>query len=206
MRPAIVGPGRSNAPARQAARCLGGSAPERLHSLAHLGLEPLLIRLPLDLVHVPHRGRAAVAARAGMEVLEGVEIPAPDGAMLGQQGREFVRPGTEGRGLFQQHRMAGERLAVGSAERHGVALGASPFTEIVVRRQNLPMAIDEGAHRLGVTPAEGGAPDIPRDAGQGVVVGRGPDLARLVPCFAGGSASVLPGGFVKLTGFAPKSR
>ena len=55
------------------------------------------------------------------------------------------------------------------------------------------MAIDEGAHRLGVTPAEGGAPDIPRDAGQGIVVGRGPDLARLVPCFAGGSASVLPG-------------
>ena len=42
--------------------------------------------------------------------------------------------------------------------------------------------------RLGVT-----AQDIPRDAGQGVVVGRGPDLARLVPCFAGGSASVLPG-------------
>ena len=88
--------------------------------------------------------------------------------------------------------MAGERLAVGSAERHGIALRAGPFTEIVVRRQNLPVAIDEGAHRLGVTPAEGGAPNIPRDAGQGVVVDRGPDLARLVLCFAGGSASALP--------------
>ena len=83
------------------------SAPERLHFLAHLGLEPLLIRLPLDLVHVAHRGRAPVAARAGMEVLEGVEIPAPDGAMLGQQGGEVIRPGTEGRGLFQQHGMGG---------------------------------------------------------------------------------------------------
>ena len=74
-----------------------------------------LFRLPLDPMHVPHRGRAPVAPRPGMEVLEGVEVLAPDAAALGQQGREFVRPGTEGRGLFQQHRMAGERLAVGSA-------------------------------------------------------------------------------------------
>ena len=94
----------------------------------------LLFRFLLDSVHVPHRGRAPVAPRPGMEVLEGVEVLAPDAAALGKQGGEFVRPGAEGRGLFQQHRMAGERLAVGAAKRHRVAFGAGSFTQIVVRR------------------------------------------------------------------------
>ena len=44
-----------------------------------------------------------------------------------------------------------------------------PFAEIVICRENLSSAIDESAHRLGVTPAEGSAPDMPRDAGQRVV-------------------------------------
>ena len=133
-----------------------------------------------------------MAARPGMEVLEGIEVLAGDAAALCEQGGEFVRPGAEGLGLFQQHRMAGERLAVGSTERDGIAFNAGPFTEIVVRRQNLPVAIDEGAHRLGVTPAEGGAPDIPRDASKRVVVCSRTDITRLAPGFARGSASVLP--------------
>ena len=127
-----------------------------------------------------------------MEILEGVEVLAGDAAALGQQGSEFVRPGAEGLGLFQQHRMAGERLAVGSAERHGVAFNAGSFAEIVVRRQNLPAAVYERRHRLGVTPAEGGAPDIPRDAGQGVVVRRRTDIPHLALGFARRAASVLP--------------
>ena len=69
-----------------------------------------------------------------MEVLEGVEILAPDAAALGEQGGEFVWPGTEGRSLFQQHGMAGERLAVGSAECDGIAFGAGSFAQIVVHR------------------------------------------------------------------------
>ena len=51
-------------------------------------------------MHEPHRGRAAVAARAGMEFFEGVEVLAPDAAALGQQGGEVIRPGAKGRGLF----------------------------------------------------------------------------------------------------------
>ena len=68
-------------------------------------------------------------------------------------------------GLFQQHRMAGERLAVGRPKRHGIAFNAGPFTEIVVRRQNLPTAVGEGGDRLGVKPAEGGAPGHPARCG-----------------------------------------
>ena len=127
-----------------------------------------------------------------MEVLEGVEVRAGEAAALGEQGREFARPGTEGFGLFQQHGMAGECLAVGSAERHRIAFNAGPFAEMVVRRQNLPAAVGEGGDRLGVTPAEGGAPDIPRDAGKRVVVRRRTDIPRLALGFARGSASVLP--------------
>ena len=70
-------------------------------------------------------------------------------------GREVVRPGAEGLGLFQQHPMACERLQESSAECHGIAFCAGAFAEIVVCRQNLPTAVGEGAHRLGVTPAEG---------------------------------------------------
>ena len=103
-----------------------------------------------------------------MEVLESIEVLAGDAAALGQQGREVVRPGAEGLRLFQQNGMAGERLAVGYAERHGIAFNAGPFAQLVVSRQNLLTATDKGGNRLGVTPAEGGAPDIPRDAGQGV--------------------------------------
>ena len=41
-----------------------------------------------------------------------------------------IRPAghVKGRGLLQQHRMAGERLAVGSAERHGISFNVGPFT------------------------------------------------------------------------------
>ena len=51
-------------------------------------------------MHVPHRGGTPVPTRPGMEFLEGVEVLAPDAAALGQQGREFARPGAEGLGLF----------------------------------------------------------------------------------------------------------
>ena len=43
-----------------------------------------------------------------------------------------------------------------------------------------------------MTPAEGSPPNIPRDAGQCVVVRGRPYLARLALCFAGGSAFSLP--------------
>ena len=174
--------------------CLGMTAFQRQLPLPQLGFRSLclLFRPALDAVHVPHRGRAPVASRAGMEVLESVEVLAGDTAALGEQGREVVRPGAEGLGLFQQHGMAGERLAVGSAERHRIALRAGAFTEIVISRENLPAAVGEGGDRPGMTPAEGGAPDIPRDAGQRVVVRRRTDITRLTPGFSEGSASVLP--------------
>ena len=158
----------------------------------YVRLNPLLCCLLLDPMHVAHRGRAPVAVRPCMEFLEGIEILAADTAALGQQGREIARPGTEGRGLFQQHGMAGEGLLESPAERHGIALYAGPFAEIVVRRQNLPAAVHERAHRLGVAPAEGGAPDIPRDTSQCVVVCRRTDITHLALAFARGSASVLP--------------
>ena len=99
-------------------------------------------------MHVPHRGRSLVASCASVEFLEGVEVLAGNAAALGQQGRKFVRPGAEGRCLFLQRGMAGERLAVGSAERHSIAFNAGPFAEIVICRENLSSAIDESAHRL----------------------------------------------------------
>ena len=45
-----------------------------------------------------------------MEVLKGIEVLAGDVFALSQQGCEYVRSGAEGLGLFQQYRMAGERL------------------------------------------------------------------------------------------------
>ena len=143
-------------------------------------------------MHVPHRGGAPVTARPGMEFLEGIEVLAGDAAALGQQARKIVRPGAEGLGLFQQHGMAVEGFAECPAERHGIALRSGPLAEIVIRRQNLLTAVGEGSDRLGVTPAEGGAPDIPRDAGQRVVVCRRMDITRLALVVTGGSASVLP--------------
>ena len=89
--------------------------------------------------------------------------------------------------------MSGEGFPKCPAERHGIALRAGPFAEIVVRRQNLPAAVGKGGDRLGVTPAEGGAPDIPRDAGQRVVVRRRTDITRLALGFARGPNPVLPG-------------
>ena len=150
----------------------GGAALQRQLPLPQFGfrLLCLLFRFLLYPMHVPHRGRAPVPASPGMEFLEGVEVLAGNAAALGQQGCEVVRPGAKGRCLFLQHGMAGERLAVGSAERHGVAFNAGPLAEIAICRENLSSAIDESAHRLGVTPAEGSAPDIPRDASQRVVV------------------------------------
>ena len=174
----------------------GAAAIKRQLPLPQFGFRLLyvLFRLPLDPMHVPHRGRAPVPPRPCMEILEGVEILAPDTAAFCQQGREFVRPGAEGLGLFQQHGMAGEGLLESPSEGYRVALGAAPFTQIVVRRQNLPAAVYERSHRLGVAPAEGSAPDIPRDARQRVVVGR---FARISPAspwaFARGPNPVLPG-------------
>ena len=131
LHPARVPRHRFGAPGR-----FGRSALQRQLPLQQCGFRLLCLRFRFLLhpMHVPHRGRAPVAPRPGMEVLEGVEVPAPDAAALGKQGGEFVRPGAEGRGLFQQHRMAGERLAVGAAECHGIAFGAGSFTQIVVRR------------------------------------------------------------------------
>ena len=62
---------------------------------------------------------------------------------LGEQRREISRPGAEGRGLFQQHRMPGERLLESPAERHGITFGAGTFAQIAVCRQNLPAAVYE---------------------------------------------------------------
>ena len=86
----------------------------------------------------------------------------------------------------------GEGLLESPSEGYCVAFNAGPFTEIVVSRQNLPAAVYERSHLLGMTPAEGGTPDIPRDASQRVVVCRRTDITRLALGFAGGSTSVLP--------------
>ena len=64
-----------------------------------------------------------------VEFLEGVEVLAGDAAALGQQGCEVVRPGAEGLGLFQQHRMAVEGFPECPAERHGIALRSGPLAE-----------------------------------------------------------------------------
>ena len=80
--------------------------------------------------------------------------------------------------------MTGERLLVSSAERHGIALRAGTLAKIVVCRQNFLAASSEGGDCLGMTPAEGGAPDIPRDAGQRVVVGCRTSFQRFSPGFS----------------------
>ena len=113
-----------------------------------------------------------------MELLEGVEVPAPDAAALGEQGSVFVRPGAEGPGLPEQRGVAGKGFPELPAERHGIALDAGALAQGVPGRQNLPAAVGEGGDGPGMTPAEGGAPDIPRDAGQRIVVRRGADRVR----------------------------
>ena len=114
----------------------GAAALQRRLPLPQFGfrLLCLLFRFLLYPMHVPHRGRAPVPASPGMEIPEGVEVLAGNAAALGQQRCEFVRPGAEGRGLFQQHRMAGEGFPECPAERHGIALRSGPLAEIVVRR------------------------------------------------------------------------
>ena len=81
LHPTRVPRHRFGAPGR-----FGAAALQRQLPLPQFGfrLLCLLFRLPLDAMHVPHRGRAAVAPRPGMEVLEGVEVLAPDAAALGQ--------------------------------------------------------------------------------------------------------------------------
>ena len=78
--------------------------------------------------------------------------------------------GAESFGLFQQHAMTGKRFAEGAPERHGIALGASLFAQVVVCGQNLSPAVGEGGDCLAMTPAESGAPDFSGDANQRVVV------------------------------------
>ena len=67
-----------------------------------------------------------------------------------------------------------------------------PFPKIVVRCQNLPPVIDKGSNSPGVTPAEGGAPDIPRNANQCVVVRGCTDIPRHALSFARGPNPVHP--------------
>ena len=120
-----------------------------------------------------------------MEILESIEVLAPDAAALGPTGRRS-RPG-RARKISACFSSTACRVRVSlesPAERDGVALGASPFAEIVVRRQNLPAAVDERSYRLSVAPAEGGPPDIPRDAGQGVVVRHRMGFQRFSPGFS----------------------
>ena len=119
-----------------------------------------------------------------MEFLEGVEVLAPDAAAFCQQGGEVVRPGAKGRSLFQHPGMPGEGFSKCPAERHRVTLGAGSLAEFIVSRQNLPAAVYERSYRLGVAPAESGAPDIPRDASQRVVVRRRMGFQRFSPGFS----------------------
>ena len=81
LHPTRVPRHRIGAPGR-----FGAAALQRQLPLPQFGFRLLCFpfRLPLDPMHVPHRGRAAVAPRPGMEVLEGVEVLAPDAAALGQ--------------------------------------------------------------------------------------------------------------------------
>ena len=55
------------------------------------------------------------------------------------RGAKSSGPGAKGRGLFKQYRVTGERLPESPAESHRVAFGASPFAEILIRRQNLAL-------------------------------------------------------------------
>ena len=74
----------------------------------------------LDSMHISHHSRAPVAAREGMEILECLEILAPDAAVFGEQRGEVAQPGTESIGLFQQHSVVlndGYRDFVASATR-----------------------------------------------------------------------------------------
>ena len=57
--------------------------------------------------------------------------------------RSANRGAAKGRGLFKQYRVTGERLPESPAKSHRVALGASAFAEILIRRQNLAPAVDE---------------------------------------------------------------
>ena len=104
--------------------------------------------------------------------------------------------------------MAGEGFPELPAERHGIAVDAGTFAQGVPGRQNLPAAVGEGGDSPGMTPAESGAPDIPRDAGQCVVVRRGADPGdpvRPVRRFSGGTACVPPGTPLAATSFCPIS-
>ena len=58
----------------------------------------MLFRRPRDSMHISHRSRAPVATRVGMEILEWLEILAPDAAVFGEQRGEVARPGAEGLG------------------------------------------------------------------------------------------------------------
>ena len=181
------------------AGALFGRLRRRRYVLPPLRLEPPSCRLfgrlssfPPDPMDLPHRGRPPVAARPGMELFEGVEIPAPDAAAFGKQGSVFVRPGAEGSGLLEQRGVAGEGFPELPAERHAIAFDPGAFAQGVPGRQDLPAAVGEGGNGPGMTPAEGGAPDIPRNAGERVVVRRPVDLVRTVRPFSGGPAAIPP--------------
>ena len=103
-------------------------------------LRRLRFRLALDPMHMPHDGRAPVAACPVMEFLEGVELLDANAVAFGKQGGEVRRAGAESFGLFQQHAMTGKRFAEGAPERHGIALGAGLFAQVVVCGQNLSPA------------------------------------------------------------------
>ena len=140
-----------------------------------------------------------------MEFLEGVELLDANAVAFGKQGGEVRRAGAESFGLFQQHAMTGKRFAEGAPERHGIALGASLFAQVVVCGQNLSPAVGEGGDCLAMTPAESGAPDFSGDANQRVVVRGGfqafvgpvagfppPSRLPLVPPFAVGDVGRAP--------------
>ena len=173
-------------------RSLAASALQGQLTLPHLRTEILPLRLLLCPVHVAHRRRAAVAARPVVQRLEGVEFSAPDAGALGQQRSKGLRAGAEGFRLPEQRRMAVEGLAIGIAQGHRIAIGAGPRAQLVPGRQHFPPAGGEGVHRRAVAPGEGGAPYVPRDPCQRVVVRSREGLVRYIMLHAAGGAATVP--------------
>ena len=144
--------------------------------------------LPQRVSRFEHGG-AAVFAGAGVQRFEFVEVLLPDAGALAEQTLIGPGPCAEGRGSLEQRRVPVECLPESGAQRHGAALGASPFTKVAPGRQHLAALRRECVHGRAVAPANHGMADLACDARKRVVVRRRTNFGRLFPS-AIGSANV----------------
>ena len=134
--------------------------------------------LPPLPMHLPHHGRAAVAAGALVQGLEVVEVVGVDARALGQQALEDPRFGPKRCSLPHQRPVPLQGLAEGRAQRHCLAFIARPFAQRIPGRQNLGTLRREGVHRRAVAPAGDRVADVPCDTLAEVVVRRGVGVGR----------------------------